>query len=209
MNRSLMAPMAVWLGACSMFLPARPDAEAGDRLVVMEDSVMQQVQGSTLQKLDHRVELHGNPGAVVPAGAVVRMVDRKEQRVQVTGAGTSHADHNPWIYVTVVESPVLPQVGWEGWIHYATVRHEGKAIRPTTAVSDHSLAHASHLCRSPDANMYQCATALSAGAPVRVVDCTGAHVHIEVWDAEGFYWIGYVKPSQFDGSPCGGVAGKD
>jgi hypothetical protein len=202
------ALLSALVAGCSLLLPARPDVTAGDRLVVTEDSAMQQVQGTSLEKLDHRALLRGQPGAVLPAGAVLSVVDRRDPRVVNTGSTASHADHNPWIYVKVERSPIAGQAGWEGWIHYRTTARDGPVAAGPPELGGR-IARPARLCPTADSNRYQCSVNLPADIPVRIIGCEASKVWIELWTGDGFYMSGFVGRDQFDEDPCRHIASKE
>src|SRR5262245_52084657 len=91
----LASIVAIGASAC---LPKGPVYPAGTRLVVVEDSILQQVQGTTLEKINHRDFLRGGTGPVVAHGASVEVVDENDPYVANTGKVNGY---NPWIFVKV------------------------------------------------------------------------------------------------------------
>jgi hypothetical protein len=200
MRSIIIAAALVCAAGC--LLPKGPGVKAGERLVVVEDSALQQMQGTSLDKLDHRTVLRGTPGSVLPVGAVVEVVDRSEPRVKNTGSDAPLAHRNPWIYVVVRSSPLTAQEGWEGWIHHRTTKPVG--TRPPEAQPFAvQVAQPSKLCPFADSNKYQCSAAIAAGTPVRVIECGPERVRVELWERDqGLYVNGFVGARQLDHNPC-------
>lgn len=169
----------------------------GETLYVAEDSQALQVMGPTLDKADHRRLSDGRPASVIAAGATVRVARDYEQQRSLNTSG-SLAHRNPWILVEVVDSPVVAQRGWKGWIHLETTKRQPVP----TPLATVELPRASVLCPHPDSNEYQCNVNLAANSGVRVLGCAGPRVQVELFTGDGFYLHGFVNASQFPSPPC-------
>jgi hypothetical protein len=202
MSRTWLA----WLVLPACLLPPPNNLHGGETLYIGEDSIVLEVMGPGLHKEDHRARSRGAEVPVLPVGATVRVASDYEQRRALDAPGATMADRNPWILVEVVDSPLAPQRGWKGWIHLGTTRRD-----PVHAASlgTASLAQPSVLCPAPDANDLQCRVHLPAITPLRVLGCTGNHVSVELWTADGLYVHGFVRSSQFSSAPCRGAIAKE
>ncbi|MCH9687334.1 MAG: hypothetical protein K0V04_38220 [Deltaproteobacteria bacterium] len=195
------------LSGCTLFPRVRTGdhgLSSGDERIVVEDSAMAQVMGPSLDKMDHRTQLRGQLGSVLPVGAVVRVTPNYEQQRADQTAGAPLAHRNPWVLVEVVQSPHQAQVGWQGWIHAETTAPPRAESSSHPSLGDHRLTRASRLCPRADSPTMGCTTALDAGMPVRVIACTGAHAHVELWSTEGLYTNGFINATQLGDDACHG-----
>ena len=173
--------------------------KGGETLYIAEDSQALEVMGDGMHKEDHRKQSHGRPLPVIAAGATVRVAADYEQQRSLNTNDAPMANRNPWILVEVVDSPVAPQRGWKGWIHYDTTRRQ-PVHAPAIATTE--LVRASILCPYADANEFQCNVNVPAKTPVRVVACAGPRVNVELFTSQGLYVNAFVNASQFPASPC-------
>jgi hypothetical protein len=205
---AVAAAVAFSISACALAgIPPAHGLTGGERLFVVEDSSVLEILGPGLHKDDHRFRYRGHVGPVLPVGAKVEVrADYVQQRAAMA-PDASLVDHNPWLYVQVIESPIPAQVGWVGWVHLGTLRREGQGAAPAVApLGDATVARTSRLCPDGDSDDAACSINLRPEQQVRVLACGAPRARVELWSADGKYINGFINTSQLSGASCGATA---
>lgn len=192
---ALVAVQVLGLGLAPgcFLLPPANDLHGGETLYLTEDSLVLEVMGPGLHKEDHRKSSAATARPVLPAGAVVHVASDYEKQRALNAPDAPLANHNPWILVEVVASPVPAQVGWKGWIHLGTTASTATTSAP---LGNARTDRAARLCAYADANDLQCPVNLGAQTPLRVLGCSANRAEVELWTAEGAYLHGFVNVRQ-------------
>jgi hypothetical protein len=157
-------------------------------------------------RLDPRRRFRGEPGWVLAPGAYVRRVSGEDPRVaQSAQVGKVDPVNHPWIFVEVVESPLAAQEGSAGWVHADDLLQPGEAYPQKLELRDDLLQGEAWLCaqpvRSPEPGKL-CGIKLHPSLRLRFLGCEEGFAQVELWDPDGKYVAGFVRPEAFVSSPC-------
>jgi hypothetical protein len=191
---------AACLGGCALFLPKTlrdlPPVHPGDHLVAKEDTAMQQIKGETVEKLPYRQLLLGSRGSVVPVGTELEVISLEEQTSGPPRPAAPLAQYHPWVLVKVTASSQDKMIGWQGWVHRATLQDAALAPHPQPAPFDAKIRANSRVCKHADSDDHFCTVLVAGGTPVRVLEPGPQKTLVELWDSTGFYEEGYVNTTQ-------------
>lgn len=202
---TLASPTTVLLGlfaltSCGHLIGPSHGLTGGERRVVVEDSTIQDILGTSLAKLAPQEHFAGRWGAVLPVGASIEVSEDYVQRRELMAPGATMLDRNPWVHVRVIDSPVPAQVGWSGWVHVGTLQPSSAA--PLTTLGAPLLARPSLLCPGSDDASFACRVQVDSQQPMRIRGCATGRAWVELWSARGFYITGTIERRQFRVDPC-------